>query len=75
MSVFKAKPPAWIDPIGVSSGGASVYNLIREDIIEGRLGANERLVAADLARRSRPDSGPAVASAGTWKRSATPPPD
>ena len=58
MSVFKAKPPAWIDPVGASSAGASVYELIREDIIEGRLGANERLVAADLARRHGTSTNP-----------------
>ena len=50
-STFKAKPPAGTDPIGASSEGASLYELIREDIIEGRLAANERLVAADLAER------------------------
>ena len=48
---LKARPPAGIDPIGSSSEGASVYQLIREDIIEGRLKPNDRLVAADLARR------------------------
>jgi len=58
MTVFKAKPPAWIDPVGASSAGASVYELIREDIIEGRLGANERLVAADLARRHGTSTNP-----------------
>ena len=46
---FRARPPAGIDPIGASSESASVYELIREDIIEGRLLANERLVVADLA--------------------------
>ncbi|TIT40971.1 MAG: GntR family transcriptional regulator, partial [Mesorhizobium sp.] len=51
ISDFKAMPPAEIDPIGASSEGASVYELIREDIIEGRLVANERLVVTDLARR------------------------
>jgi DNA-binding GntR family transcriptional regulator len=50
-SDFKAEPPAGIDPIGASSEGASLYERIREDIIEGRLAANERLVVTDLARR------------------------
>lgn len=50
-SGFKARPPAGIDPIGTSSEGTSVYHLIRDAIIEGRLEPNERLVAADLARR------------------------
>ena len=55
---FKARPPAGIDPIGASSEGASVYELIREDIIEGRLKPNERLVAADLARRHGTSTNP-----------------
>lgn len=50
-STFKAKPPVGAEPIGASSEGASLYELIREDIIGGRLAANERLVAADLAQR------------------------
>ena len=58
MSVFKAKPPAGIDPIGASSAGASVYELIREDIIEGRLRANERLIVTDLARRHGTSTNP-----------------
>ena len=48
--IFKAKPPTGINPIGTSRESASVYHLIREAIIEGRLMPNERLVAADLAR-------------------------
>jgi DNA-binding GntR family transcriptional regulator len=55
---FKAKPPVGTDPIGASSEGASVYELIREDIIEGRLAANERLVVADLARRHSTSTNP-----------------
>src|SRR6188768_2905643 len=55
---FKAKPPAGIDPIEASSEGASVYELIREEIIEGRLAANERLVVADLARRHGTSTNP-----------------
>ncbi|MGO7420707.1 GntR family transcriptional regulator, partial [Rhizobium ruizarguesonis] len=46
-SDFKAMPPEGIDAIGASSEGASLYQLIREDIIEGRLAANERLVVTD----------------------------
>jgi DNA-binding GntR family transcriptional regulator len=57
-STFKAKPPAGTDPIGASSEGASLYQLIREDIIEGRLAANERLVAADLAERHGTSTNP-----------------
>src|SRR6185369_9797895 len=58
MSTFKAKPPAGTDPIGASSEGASLYEVIREDIIEGRLAANERLVVADLARRHGTSTNP-----------------
>ena len=58
MSTFKAKPPAGTDPIPASSEGASLYELIREDIIEGRLAANERLVVADLARRHGTSTNP-----------------
>ena len=55
---FKASPPAGIDPLGASTKGASVYELIREDIIEGRLKPNERLVAADLAGRHGTSTNP-----------------
>lgn len=55
---FRAKPPAGIDPIGASREGASVYQLIREDIIEGRLKPNERLVAAELAQRHGTSTNP-----------------
>ena len=55
---FRARPPAGIDPIGSSTEGASVYQLIREDIVEGRLKPNERLVAADLARRHGTSTNP-----------------
>jgi DNA-binding GntR family transcriptional regulator len=55
---FRAKPPAGVDPIGTSSEGASVYHLIREAIIDGRLKPNERLVAADLARRHGTSTNP-----------------
>jgi DNA-binding GntR family transcriptional regulator len=55
---FKAKPPGGIDAFGASSAGASVHQLIRDDIIEGRLAPNERLVAADLARRHGTSTNP-----------------
>jgi DNA-binding GntR family transcriptional regulator len=51
MGEFKANPPTGIDATGASTEGASVYGLIRDDIIGGRLKANERLVVADLAQR------------------------
>jgi DNA-binding GntR family transcriptional regulator len=57
-SDFKAKPPVGIDPIGASSGGASLYELIREDLIEGRLAVNERLVVADLVLRHGTSTNP-----------------
>jgi DNA-binding GntR family transcriptional regulator len=57
-SEFKARPPVGIDPIGTSSEGTSVYHLIRDAIIEGRLKPNERLVAADLARRHGTSTNP-----------------
>ena len=58
MTEFKARPPMGIDAIGVSTEGASVYELIRDDIIEGRLKANERLVVADLAQRHGKSTNP-----------------
>jgi len=55
-SGFKAKPPAGIDYFGAE--GDSIYNLVREDIIEGRLKANERLIVADLAKRHGTSTNP-----------------
>ena len=57
-SQFKAKPPPGIEPIGASGEGASVYELIREDIIGGRLKPNERLIIADLAQRHGTSTNP-----------------
>jgi DNA-binding GntR family transcriptional regulator len=51
VSDFKARPPAGIDPTGVSDEGAVAYELIRDDIISGRLQANDRLVVGELSRR------------------------
>ncbi len=49
---YRASPPAGIDPIGASTDStALLYKVIREDIVSGRLRANERLVVADLAQR------------------------
>ena len=58
MSEFKARPPSGIDPIAASQEGASVYALIRDDIISGRLKANDRLVVADLAERHGTSTNP-----------------
>jgi DNA-binding GntR family transcriptional regulator len=55
---FRASPPAGIGSTGATSEGTSVYELIREDIIEGRLKANERLVVADLAQRHGTSTNP-----------------
>ena len=52
ISDYKAEPPIGIDPIGASTESAALlYKVIREDIISGRLKANERLVVTDLAKR------------------------
>lgn len=49
---YRAEPPAGIDPIGASTETtASLYKVIREDIVSGRLKANQRLIVADLAKR------------------------
>lgn len=49
---YKAAPPVGIDPIGASTESAALlYKVIREDIISGRLEANERLVVGELAQR------------------------
>jgi DNA-binding GntR family transcriptional regulator len=58
MTDFKARPPMGIDATGASTEGASVYELIRDDITEGRLKANERLVVADLAQRHGTSTNP-----------------
>jgi len=51
MGMFEARPPTGIDPTGVSEEGAVAYELIRDDIISGRLEANDRLVVAELCDR------------------------
>ena len=49
---YRAEPPAGIDPIGASTDvTALLYKVIREDIVSGRLRANQRLVVSDLAKR------------------------
>lgn len=49
---YKVNPPEGIETIDVSSPRAvSLYEIIRDDIITGRLKPNERLVVADLAER------------------------
>lgn len=58
MRGFKAKPPAGIENVVGSSEGGGLYELIRDDIIEGRLAANERLVVADLAKRHGTSTNP-----------------
>lgn len=58
MNEFKAQPPSGMEPTGASHAGASVYEKIREDIISGRLKANERLVVADLAKQHQTSTNP-----------------
>jgi DNA-binding GntR family transcriptional regulator len=51
-SDYQAAAPLGIDPIGASTDStALLYKVIREDIVSGRLKANQRLVVADLAKR------------------------
>lgn len=58
MSEFKAQPPEGMEPSGASLAGDSVYQKIRDDIISGRLKANERLIVADLARQHDTSTNP-----------------
>ena len=58
MSMFEARPPSGIDPTGVSEEGANAYELIRDDIISGRLKANDRLIVGELAQRHGKSSNP-----------------
>ena len=58
MAVFKARPPAGIENLVVPAEGGELYEVIREDIIEGRLTANERLIVADLAKRHGTSTNP-----------------
>ena len=53
MSQFRARPPVGIDPTGVSEEGAAAYELIRDEVISGRLKANDRLVVAELSERHK----------------------
>jgi DNA-binding GntR family transcriptional regulator len=58
MAAFRARPPAGIENLVVPAEGGELYEVIREDIIEGRLAANERLVVADLAKRHGTSTNP-----------------
>ena len=56
---YRVSPPAGIEDIDVSSeGAASLYEVIRDDIISGRLQPNERLVVADVAERHGTSTNP-----------------
>jgi DNA-binding GntR family transcriptional regulator len=57
MSKNNDMPPVAANDIGSIDGG-SIYELIREDIVSGRLAANERLVVAELADRHNTSSNP-----------------
>ncbi len=54
----KEKRHTQIEAFGASKGEASVYELIREDIISGRLKENDRLVVAELAQRHGTSTNP-----------------
>jgi len=58
MNDYTAQPPQGMEPSGASQAGDSVYRQIREDIISGRLRANERLIVADLAKRHNTSTNP-----------------
>ena len=58
METYKAQPPAGMEPSGASNEGATIYEQIRDDIISGRLKANERLIVADLAKRHTTSANP-----------------
>jgi DNA-binding GntR family transcriptional regulator len=58
MRGFRAKPPSGIENLVGPSEGGELYEIIREDIIEGRLAANERLIVADLAQRHGTSTNP-----------------
>src|SRR6187551_3093418 len=58
MNDYKAQPPAGLEPTGATKQGASIYALIRDDIISGRLAANERLIVADLAAKHQTSTNP-----------------
>ena len=51
-------PPGSANDIGAQVDGGSIYELIREDIVSGRLAANERLGVAELAERLSTSSNP-----------------
>jgi DNA-binding GntR family transcriptional regulator len=56
---YKINPPEGIQAIDASSERtASLYEIIRDDIISGRLKPNERLVVADLAERHGTSTNP-----------------
>ncbi len=56
---YKISPPEGIQAIDASSERtASLYEIIRDDIISGRLKPNERLVVADLAERHGTSTNP-----------------
>jgi DNA-binding GntR family transcriptional regulator len=56
MGEYRARPPAGIDALGASEEGAIVYEHIRDDIISGRLQANDKLVVTELSARHRSTS-------------------
>ncbi len=49
---YKAEPPDGIDAIGASTPSTeALYKAVREDIVSGRLRADQRLIISELAKR------------------------
>lgn len=56
---YKIKPPIGIEAVEASNERtASLYEIVRDDIISGRLKPNERLIVADLAERHGTSTNP-----------------
>jgi DNA-binding GntR family transcriptional regulator len=58
MNDYKAQPPAGMASSGATPAADSLYQQIRDDIISGRLEANERLVVSELAQRHDTSTNP-----------------
>lgn len=58
MSKASDAPPLGAGEANASADGCSVYELIRDDIISGRLGPNDRLVVAEIAERHGTSTNP-----------------
>src|SRR5687768_13843597 len=47
-----------VPPIAAASANSAVFESIRDDIISGRLAANQRLIVAELAQRHNTSTNP-----------------